>query len=972
MCGQEPAADSVNTRSNAKVNEESPHSSDRVPSMSRSRLHWLGSGESAVIGTGVWSTHDSQRGMRSMFGNKISALRNAATAAAMLLAVAASALGAGQAIGIKHPVLAHGIDPAEAASYEQAVKRVMAMSDEEMLAFVPEKPAVLFCHCPNCHGGSQGQGYDWSIERPNEVTCSYCGTVYPNDKYRQDQTMTGQNALGETITYRYHQDRTRPDLQIFIDGHILFWKRDWITNQLLALGRAYHATAKPEYARRAVLILNRVAQVYPHYPVMEGWITCFRFAKSQQPPYPWAGGRWGRWMPAELDKRLILAYDLVYDSDEFDKLSQLRGHEVREKLENDFFKETFEYVNNNIFEHHTDNMSPQYLGRAIQLGRVINEPRYVHWAYYWLRETLYGGCFYDGIEHETSPSYHYQTMRNLNIAFQNLRGYTDPHGYVDEVDGTRFDDLDPVKDNPFFAKARDAFAVVGFPNGTSPPVHDSWPNKRHGEPRDKTVSALLPGCGHASLGFGEHEHQTQAQLHFSGAYGHRHLDNLNLLLFAKGREMLCDLGYSHDRVRHWTRCTVGHNLVAIDRLDQVGLNDETSDGDLLRFFAGTNGVSMVEADGKRAYPNIEGLRMYRRMLVLVPISGQDAYVVDLFSTIGGQRHDWLLHGDADYDMTATCSIELPRSLDNMLEEGEEWVEPETQGWDFIPYGVIREVSAGYTDGPVTATFTYNDRPDTGVVVHAIGGTDTEVFLGRSPSVRRAGGDNRRVFDFWIPQLVLRRTGSGQGPLESLFAVVEEPFAGQPFIDAVSRVQISPPDDHAIALQVRHGDTTDTIIRTLDDAPYPVRTTADGVTLKGRLSIVRREQGNVTGMWLFEGESLRCDGARLSMPVARHEGEIVAATRKADGAAENSFITDADLPEGSEMHGLWMIVTHGNGYKHGYQVDRIEKQSGETVIVLTMDHGLRIEGDTTTEVFFPRREIAGTNTFVIPLAASTAA
>lgn len=63
----------------------------------------------------------------------------------------------------------------------------------------------------------------------------------------------------------------------------------------------------------------------------------------------------------------------------------------------------------------------------------------------------------------------------------------------------------------------------------------------------------------------------------------------------------------------------------------------------------------------------------------------------------------------------------------------------------------------------------------------------------------------------------------------------------------------------------------------------------------------------------------------------------------------------------------MIVTHGDGHRRGYEIDRIEKRGEETVVVLADDHGLRIEGGTTREVYFPRREFQGANTFTIPVA-----
>ena len=47
---------------------------------------------------------------------------------------------------------------------------------------------------------------------------------------------------------------------------------------------------------------------------------------------------------------------------------------------------------------------------------------------------------------------------------------------VDDVDGRRFDNLDPGEDIAFFNQARDAFKPIGFPNGHSSPVHDTWPH----------------------------------------------------------------------------------------------------------------------------------------------------------------------------------------------------------------------------------------------------------------------------------------------------------------------------------------------------------------------------------------------------------------------------------------------------------------------------------------------------------------
>jgi len=94
---------------------------------------------------------------------------------------------------------------------------------------------------------------------------------------------------------------------------------------------------------------------------------------------------------------------------------------------------------------------------------------------------------------------------------------------------------------------------------------------------------------------------------------------------------------------------------------------------------------------------------------------------------------------------------------------------------------------------------------------------------------------------------------------------------------------------------------------------------------------------------------------------------VAATRREDGTEADALVTLADRPTGTVLRSFWMIVTHGNGRTHGYEIDRVERREGRTFIILTGDHGLKVQGETTQEVFRPQRQINGLNTFVIPMA-----
>ena len=861
----------------------------------------------------------------------------------------------------KHPVVHWRIDRRSPESYERSLARIMSMSEAEMLQLIPTRSCILFCGCPNCEGGQQENGqFDWSIERPYELRCRFCGHVYPSPKYPAQQTASGLNALGETVTYRYYLD-PRSGRDFWFESHADRRRRDWFVEQCRLLARAYHGTQRPEYARRAALILDRFAAAYPHMAVLAQWPYRRRAVVSPQPPYPSAGGKWGRWIPEEVPSRLPEAYDLIHDSEELDRLSREQGIDVRRRIEDDFFRATVEYIftfGKEPTGTHLNNMAPYYTENIVHIGRILGEPRYVHWGYRWVGEILRDGFFYDGMWHE-APSYHYQTIGGVQRVLAALRGYSDPPGYR-SADGLRLENVDLGRETPFVEKALAAPSLVAYPNGRIAPIHDSWASERAVRPRRQTASALLPGFGHAALGRGRGSNQLQAHLHFSGAYGHAHADSLNLALFARGAELLSDIGYTHTKLRHWTISTISHNTVAIDRREQEG---SSGDGDLLLFVPDLAGLSAVESRADQAYPKLA--ERYQRQLVLVPLSEADAYVVDVFRARGGSTHDWLLHGSADEEMSAECSLPLEGGRETMLEAGEQWREPLGESSRLLPYGLIRGVRHGEAGDGFAVTFRCQGRsggrPQAGVRAHVWAGKSAEVFLGKSPRIREAEGDDRKVYDFWMPQLVVRRRGPA--PLESAFAAVYEPFGQKPLLGRVRMLPVEPGGD-AVAIEVVHGDLKDTILSTLDEPPYPRRQVAGGMVLQGRLGVLRQRGGKPVAGWLIDGQCLSCGDLAIEPTAGRHSGLLESATRKADGADEDAFVTPADLPEGTALAGRWLIATHGNGHTHGYEISHVARRGGRSVIVLKDDHGLRIRGQETEECYFPRRKIAGPNRFVI--------
>ncbi len=857
----------------------------------------------------------------------------------------------------KHPYRDPGLKKSEAKALEDAVERVMAVSEQELLALVPVQTGILFCGCPNCDGGQQESNQlTWTLDAPHQVTCRFCGHVYPSEQYPMDRKQTARNPQGKRVTVRYYLDDQGNDH--FFESAVWYRQKRWLVRQVVALAKAYHVTRKPAYARRAALIIDRFAQLYPTYCFVHQWpYRKRRYSSQTKPPFRAEGGRWGRWMPDEIPQSLPSAYDLIYDSAELDQLSRELGADVRKRIEDEFFRPAIAYVlssANTMF-----NMSSHYAAAMVRIGRIIGEPEYVHWVYQWLGQILQTQFGYDGMWHE-APSYHYTVTHGIHRLLEEGKGYSDPPGYVGKEDGRHFEDLDFEKEFPFLAKALYAPTVIDYPDGRSAPVHDTFGHeRRRKKAKRRSACRILPAYGHAVLGTGAGSRQVQAHLHFSGGYGHHHCDNLNLALFAFGREMLSDLGYSHTKLRYWATCTVGHNTVAIDRSDQPRFGHKT-DADLLMYVPNLPGLSVVEARGERGYPELADT--YKRIVMLVSPDGGSPYVLDVFHVRGGGTHDWLLHGSADGDQAARCSLKLAPRQGTLLQRGEKWVEPYGESANFNPYGLMKNVRTARTASKWSATFTYRDRPDLGVKTHLLGGTATDVFLCETPSMRRAGTDDSLLYQHVMPQLVVRRRG--RRPLESVFVAVHEPFEGKRHITRVERVNPVRPADNVVAVRVRIGSRTDTILLSLD-GPASIETPGrHGVAMDGRIGFVSRQAGAVTAAHLIGGTRLAAGGIDLRAGQAEFRGDIEGAGRKWDGADSDAFITSVELPTGTKLRGSWMIVTHAGGFTHGYGIDRVETRDGKTWVHLSDDHGLRISGDTTQECHFPQREFEGTNRFVI--------
>src|SRR5699024_6686827 len=217
-------------------------------------------------------------------------------------------------------------------------------------------------------------------------------------------------------------------------------------------------------------------------------------------------------------------------------------------------------------------------------------------------------------------------------------------------------------------------------------------------------------------------------------------------------------------------------------------------------------------------------------------------------------HEFTLNGDANHDAEMSTPIELAEYGPYLLPDGVRVTEPESETdpgdaeGHYYGYIYVRDVHHATLpdDGSldVTLSTTVDDEPASGAHVLGLAGPDTELFLGRSPSLRAtrtggaAGDTNDEAVKWTMPKLVLRREGTD---LRSDFVTVVEPYGAgvDPRIASVERLPHDGGDD-VLAVRITHTDgTVDVVVSTqAEDATV----TAGGVTLTGKLGWVRIRDG----------------------------------------------------------------------------------------------------------------------------------
>jgi hypothetical protein len=258
-------------------------------------------------------------------------------------------------------------------------------------------------------------------------------------------------------------------------------------------------------------------------------------------------------------------------------------------------------------------------------------------------------------------------------------------------------------------------------------------------------------------------------------------------------------------------------------------------------------------------PGMAGVSRYERTVLLVDVSEEAFYLVDLFRVTGGREHCYTLHapfGTARLEGTAPAAAR----------------EDDIPAWlRALP---VRALARDPSPGPVwSVEWRIDDRfghlpagADTRLRCTVLT-TETEAWTAEA-WISVCGYRNEEA---WIPRMTQRRLSSGGGPLDSLFVNVLEPHGGAPAIRSVRRLAAA---EGAVVLTVELADgATDTIVAA--DAPVTKRVPSAGLATDAALCRVRSRAGTASSYAIASGSFVEAVGlsVRLGCRASLAEGEV---------------------------------------------------------------------------------------------------
>ncbi|GEM_PF-1971110 len=835
-------------------------------------------------------------------------------------------------------------------------RKILEMSDEAIRNGISEQVNIPMPRCPvdKRKRGWRDHFWEWSVEDPGHLRCKICDSMFPGDAHEPVGELEVIGPAGKAVRYSYWQDDE--DVRYFFDNVILNYTQERIVGMAQPLALAYALTLDQTYAARAALILDRVAEVYPNYPV-HGLGTYYSSADRRgfyenqffkDPPFPFVSARMGNYHASPFSDAsrafsFSQVYDLISDSGAIEELSRRSGRDVRKAIEQDLLYEAIRHTLE--IPHRATNYDGGRIKGLGLVGRMIDEPEFVRQAFS-LFQTLVDNCYlYDGYWAEDTLNYFAMITRGVVSVPDVLSGpggidvygempylhsiYTAPIGLF-MPDGRTLMVNDTWSATTLGNKPSTAIGLMGrfieaadeLSDEAGIPVADvefalfrrSSEANRKVETEDLVAlvpeNYLLPGAGNVILGVGKSKDAMRTTFSYGPWGGHHHYDSLSIGLDVFGQELMSDIGYTHTHYRNWATSVGSHNTVVIDGQEQT-----REGGRLITYHpASSTRVGLVCAEVPQAFENST---TYRRTVLLVPTGPESGYVVDLFEVAGGEVHDYLLHGPADFDHSVSTDVDLSPAAGEMVVFGD--------GTEGSLYKYLKGTKSASVEGNFNVQM---DCEGTTVDIRMLDAEDSQLLISDGPSIRRTEEDDGKLDDFWYGVVCLRRRGG-----KSRFLSVIEAHQGE---SVVQSAELISQQGNALVIQVTERDGTRLI--GIDPDGEGISTELnDGRRFEvvGRAGVVTESIGEEAAVLeVLDGSRVRLDNSVVER-TRDYEGTITEVVGDITGEPSRSeLVVDVRLPGEDSLDGKVLYVTHPSGAETVYLVKGVETEGNGSRVFLS--------------------------------------
>lgn len=592
----------------------------------------------------------------------------------------------------------------------QARARLPELTPEYIDKMIPETTPgdTLFTPCPACRDQGKpahphGQ-WHWPVDDPDHLVCQVCGTVFPNDQYRESIVLRTTWGKPQELTFY-----GGPGFQIFsyvgrpsFSGNIRACKVAYMAGVLRNLAEAYLLSGSIEFAAAVRAILLRLADVYPNWLVHVGYgeyadmdphiaaLNIDNLPADELTPGPtkpdrklhtgyWSAGRSAAvGMDAGFVRTVTEAYDFTCEAQRDGR--PLYSDEERRRIEKDLILESTVLL---VADKSVNNKSVGNATAVALVGMTLGHPGMVRFGLDVFMDTVNEWFLADGGTSE-SWSYASMTLSGIWALGQAFRGYSDPPGYQG-VDGERLQGLDLYHDTNYKLAWEAMFNGLQG-NLRYPPLADGYATSALGAdfvelmvanyPENEQYLALLKeiagpdlsrGYAHHALYFREPglDEKATPPLSFPD-YVFPVLQIGYLRSGETGRDSALVLSASDwGGHHHYDSLSLYYWQQGRELLSDLGYlwdhpqshmtrrtfahntvvvdgreQQATGRGGKFTLFATTDRVKVMEAESQ-AYPQTS---LYRRTVAQVSYAPGRQYVVDIFRVRGGKRHEYVFHG----------------------------------------------------------------------------------------------------------------------------------------------------------------------------------------------------------------------------------------------------------------------------------------------------------------------------------------